>query len=60
MALSGKLTFNPVTDTLIDADGKPFKLEPPSGSELPTKGFASGRYNSQWTFVHPLTSVIIV
>ena len=29
MALSGKLSFNPLTDTLTGADGKPFKLEPP-------------------------------
>ncbi|KAJ1921821.1 aconitate hydratase [Tieghemiomyces parasiticus] len=45
MALSGRLSFNPVTDTLLDADGKPFKLDPPCGQELPdaTAGFDEGR-----------------
>ncbi|KAJ3058167.1 Aconitate hydratase mitochondrial, partial [Rhizoclosmatium hyalinum] len=31
MALSGRLSFNPITDTLNDKDGKPFKLAPPTG-----------------------------
>ena len=41
-ALAGDLTFNPATDSLIGADGKPFKLVPPSGDELPKKDFARG------------------
>lgn len=40
MAISGDLTFNPVTDTLINEEGKAVKLEEPKGLELPTKGFA--------------------
>ncbi|MCX7015153.1 MAG: aconitate hydratase [Candidatus Sumerlaeota bacterium] len=39
MALAGDLTFNPMVDTLINADGKPVALEPPVGDELPAKGF---------------------
>lgn len=42
MAFSGELSFNPMTDTLIGADGKPFKFEPPSGSMLPSEGFTPG------------------
>ncbi|MDZ4861541.1 MAG: aconitate hydratase [Candidatus Hydrogenedentes bacterium] len=40
LALAGRLDFNPLTDTLTGSDGKPFKLTPPSGEELPKKGFA--------------------
>ena len=32
--LSGKLTFNPLTDSLI-GNGKPFVLHPPVDDELP-------------------------
>lgn len=40
LALAGDLTFNPITDTLINADGQAVKLDPPTGDELPKKGFA--------------------
>ncbi|MBK7911078.1 aconitate hydratase [Candidatus Pollutiaquabacter sp.] len=40
LALAGDLRFNPITDTLVNAEGKAVKLEPPSGDELPSKGFA--------------------
>ncbi len=40
MAIAGDLTFNPLTDTLTNEDGEQVKLDPPSGIELPTKGFA--------------------
>merc|ERR1711934_407425 len=36
-AISGKLTFNPLVDTLTAADGSEFKLSAPSGEELPEK-----------------------
>ncbi|MEX2016143.1 MAG: aconitate hydratase [Candidatus Hydrogenedentales bacterium] len=39
IALSGRLDFNPLTDELQDKDGKPWKLSPPQGLELPPKGF---------------------
>lgn len=38
-ALSGKLTFNPATDTLVNNEGKAVKLDPPEQCELPPKGF---------------------
>ena len=40
MAIAGDLTFNPLTDTLTNENGEQVKLDPPSGIELPTKGFA--------------------
>ncbi|MBI2427928.1 MAG: aconitate hydratase [Ignavibacteriales bacterium] len=38
-AIAGKLTFNPLTDTLVNAKGELVKLEPPTGDELPADGF---------------------
>jgi aconitate hydratase len=35
LALSGKLGFNPETDSLVDANGESFMLDPPYGDELP-------------------------
>ena len=44
-ALSGRLSFNPLTDTLKAADGSDFKLEPPGvAPEVPEQGFAGGGY----------------
>ena len=40
MAIAGDLTFNPLTDTLINDKGEMVKLDPPSGYELPPRGFA--------------------
>lgn len=40
IAIAGDLGFNPVTDTLTNKNGEQVKLDPPSGDELPTKGFA--------------------
>ena len=43
-ALAGRLSFNPLTDTLAGEDGKPFKLEPPKPApEVPAQSFARGR-----------------
>ena len=43
-ALAGRLSFNPITDTLTGADGKPFKLAPPKAApEVPEKNFDRGR-----------------
>jgi len=39
MAIAGDLTFNPLEDTLINEEGQAVKLDPPSGVELPPKGF---------------------
>jgi len=40
MAIAGDLNFNPLTDTLINDKGEAVKLDPPSGYELPPRGFA--------------------
>ena len=40
IAISGDLGFNPLTDTLTNARGEQVKLDPPTGDELPSKGFA--------------------
>ena len=39
MAISGDMTFNPLTDTLINEDGEEVRLDPPTGLELPPQGF---------------------
>ncbi len=39
MAIAGDLTFNPLTDTLINEDGEEVMLDEPSGFELPPHGF---------------------
>jgi aconitate hydratase len=39
MAISGDLTFNPLTDTLTNEKGEQVKLDEPTGYELPPKGF---------------------
>lgn len=39
IALSGRLDFDPMNDTLINEDGEEVKLEMPQGIELPEKGF---------------------
>ncbi|MCH7607798.1 MAG: aconitate hydratase [Chloroflexi bacterium] len=43
--LAGKLSFNPLTDSLEGADGKPFKLVAPAAApEVPPGGFANRGY----------------
>lgn len=39
LAIAGDLTFNPMTDTLINEKGEAIRLDPPSGDELPARGF---------------------
>ncbi len=39
VAIAGDLCFNPLTDTLTNNKGEQVKLDPPSGWELPPKGF---------------------
>jgi len=40
LVLSGDLGFNPVTDTLLNDRGEAVRLDPPSGEELPPRGFS--------------------
>ena len=42
MTIAGKVTFNPITDTLVNERGETVKLEPPVADELPAKGFDPG------------------
>ena len=39
LAIAGDLTFNPLTDTLVNEEGVAVKLDPPTGVELPPRGF---------------------
>jgi len=39
LALSGDLSFNPITDYLINEQGEKIKLDEPKGFELPPNGF---------------------
>jgi aconitate hydratase len=39
LAIAGDLNFNPLTDTLTNERGEQVKLDPPTGDELPKKGF---------------------
>jgi aconitate hydratase len=44
LALAGRLTFNPLTDSLTGADGRTFRLRPPAPApEVPPGGFDAGR-----------------
>ena len=50
LALAGRLSFNPLTDTLTGADGKPFRLRAPAPApEVPSRPFDAGRI----TYVAP-------
>ena len=42
MALSGRVDFDPTTDTLTNADGEQVSIAVPVGIELPSKGFDPG------------------
>ncbi|RZM24851.1 MAG: aconitate hydratase [Pedobacter sp.] len=39
MAIAGDLSFNPLTDTLLNDKGEQVMLDEPTGYELPVKGF---------------------
>ncbi|MBT8362612.1 MAG: aconitate hydratase [Deltaproteobacteria bacterium] len=44
MSIAGRLSFNPLTDTLSDANGQPFTFSPPQKApDVPEKGFKKGR-----------------
>ena len=42
MTTAGTLSFNPLTDSLKDKDGKDFRLSPPTGDALPRNGYDPG------------------
>ncbi|MCD8742538.1 aconitate hydratase [Mucilaginibacter roseus] len=39
-AIAGDLTFNPLTDSLVNENGEAVKFDEPQGIELPVQGFA--------------------
>ncbi len=39
LVFAGRLSFNPLTDTLVNEDGQEVRFDPPVGVELPPKGF---------------------
>ena len=45
MSYAGTTTFNPLTDSIPTKSGTPFSFAPPTGSELPSHGFAQGNTN---------------
>ena len=40
LSIAGDLRFNPLTDTLTNEAGEQVRLDPPTGVELPPRGFA--------------------
>lgn len=44
LTLAGDITFNPLTDTLVNEKGEKIKLDEPKGFELPPNGF--GKFDS--------------
>lgn len=40
LTIAGRITFNPLTDTLVNERGENVRLDAPQGHELPAKGFA--------------------
>lgn len=42
LSIAGKLSFNPITDELINDKGEKVKLDPPKGDELPKNMFELG------------------
>jgi aconitate hydratase len=40
LAISGRLSFNPLTDTIENDKGEQVMLDPPTGKELPPNGFS--------------------
>ena len=44
LSIAGRLSFNPLTDTLSGADGKPFRFQAPkTAPEVPARNFDRGR-----------------
>ncbi|MEO8232711.1 MAG: aconitate hydratase, partial [Ignavibacteriota bacterium] len=50
LAIAGSLSFNPITDELVNEKGEKVKLDAPTGEELPPHGFDEGAAG----FVAPL------
>uniref|UniRef100_A0A0W0FY76 Aconitase A/isopropylmalate dehydratase small subunit swivel domain-containing protein n=1 Tax=Moniliophthora roreri TaxID=221103 RepID=A0A0W0FY76_MONRR len=62
MSFSGKLSFNPMKDSITLSSGEEFKFTPPTGQDLPSQGFTPGEtsyYPSPMPEPQPETEVII-
>ncbi|EEB88438.1 hypothetical protein MPER_13729, partial [Moniliophthora perniciosa FA553] len=62
MSFSGKLSFNPMKDSITLPSGEAFKFTPPTGQDLPSQGFTPGEtsyYPSPMPQPQPETEVII-
>jgi homoaconitase len=62
MAFSGKLSFNPMTDSLPLASGENFRFSPPTGQDLPSAGFTLGEtsfYPTATPEPQPDTEIVI-
>jgi aconitate hydratase len=59
IALAGDLTFNPITDSLINENGEKVKLDPPSGFDLPPMGFENIESGYQKPVSEKTASVIV-
>jgi aconitate hydratase len=59
LAFSGDLGFNPLTDTLTDATGQPFRFIAPRGEELPQHGYELGQDTYQAPNVNTTCTVQI-
>ncbi|KAL4985194.1 mitochondrial putative aconitate hydratase [Aspergillus falconensis] len=42
LTYAGTTTFNPVTDSITTPSGSEFRFQPPTGQDLPSKGFEAG------------------
>ena len=59
MSYSGRTDFNPMTDAIPLDNGKEFRFEAPSGTDLPLSGFAAGNPLFQPTAPVPDPSVSV-
>jgi homoaconitase len=62
MSFSGKLSFNPLTDSIALPSGESFKFSAPTGQDLPPSGFTRGKidyYPSPLPAPQPDVEVII-
>ncbi|KAI0670073.1 aconitate hydratase [Trametes maxima] len=62
MAFSGRLSFNPMTDTIPLPSGGTFRFAPPRGQDLPAAGFTAGEtryYPAPTPEPQPETEVVI-
>jgi len=53
ISLAGRLSFNPLTDTLKNRENREVQLAPPQGSELPESEFIGARYGFIPPSEHP-------